>query len=283
MKIIKEIKDLRDEIKKIRLKNKSVGFVPTMGALHAGHLSLIRQAGRENGCVVVSIFVNPLQFGPKEDLKRYPRDLKKDASLCRKASVDIVFYPDAKKLYPPDYKTYVSVRGLSSRLCGKARPGHFEGVATVVAKLFNIVNPDTAYFGQKDAQQAIIIKKMVSDLNMPVRIKVMPTVREKDGLALSSRNAYLSGKQRQDALILYRCLNKALGLIKSGKGQPYKIVLAMRGLIRQIKTAKIDYIAIVDSHDLRPVEKISNNCLIALAVWIGRTRLIDNIIVRGIL
>lgn len=262
--------------KKAKFKGKNIGLVPTMGALHAGHLSLIRQARKENDFTVVSIFVNPTQFGPKEDFKKYPRKLKLDARLCKKEGVDIIFYPDARPMYPQNYKTYVTVKDFSDVLCGKSRPGHFKGVATVVTKLFNIVQPDVAYFGQKDIQQAIIMKKMVCDLNMPVEIKVMPTVRDKEGLALSSRNTYLNKQEKKDALVLFQALNLAKYLIKHGATDTDRIISRTRHLIEKKKTAKIDYISIVNSDNLKPVKKISKNCLIALAAWIGKTRLVDN-------
>lgn len=280
MEIIRNLKQMYNVSRKHRLEGKTIGFVPTMGALHQGHLSLIRRAGKENDTTVISIFVNPIQFGPKEDFKRYPRNLKQDAKLCQDAGVDIIFYPDARDMYPDGYKTYIYVEELSDVLCGKFRPGHFKGVATVVAKLFNIVNPDAAYFGQKDAQQAIIIKKMVQDLNMPLKIKVAPTLRSKDGLALSSRNIYLNEKERKDALVLYRSLNFAKTLVNKGINDADKIISRMRQLIRRKKTVKIDYVVIVDNHNLRPVKKIIGECLIALAVWVGKTRLVDNIIVK---
>ena len=279
MKIIKSIKKIKVILGKEKLKRKTIGLVPTMGALHKGHLSLIRRARLENGLVVVSIFVNPAQFGPGEDFRKYPRNLKKDARLCRKEGVDIIFYPDVKEMYPANFRTYVEVQGLSDCLYGESRAGHFKGVATVITKLFNIVSPDIAYFGQKDAQQAIIIKKMAEDLNMRVKIKVMPTVREKDGLAISSRNSYLNEKEKKDAVVLSRSLNLAEDLIKRGIKDANKIIRSMRQLIQSKKTAQIDYISIVDSVSLKPIKKITDNCLIALAVWIGKTRLIDNMII----
>jgi pantoate--beta-alanine ligase len=280
MKIIRSLKQLSRISQQAHYHRKRIGFVPTMGALHEGHLSLIRSARRDNDIVVVSIFVNPIQFGPKEDFKKYPRDLKRDEELCSRAGVDIIFYPDLKSMYPENYKTYVNVEELSNVLCGKFRPGHFQGVATVVTKLFNIVQPDMAYFGRKDAQQAIIIKKMSEDLNVPVKIKVMPTIREKDGLAMSSRNAYLNSKERKDALVLYRSLSLAKDLIRKGEKRVQKIISRMREEVKK-KAAKIDYISIVDANSLKALKGISNNCLIALAVWIGKTRLIDNIVIRG--
>lgn len=279
MKVIKNAITLQKICLRLRRQGFKIGFVPTMGALHEGHLSLIRQARKENDYLIVSIFVNPTQFGPKEDFKRYPRPIKKDLALCRKEGVDFVFLPKTEDIYPKGYTTYVTVEGLSSLLCGRFRPGHFRGVATIVTKLFNIVQPTISYFGQKDYQQAIIIKRMVSDLNIPVKIKIMPIIREKDGLALSSRNIYLNAQERKDALILSKALSLAKLLIKSGNRVPTRIIQKMRQLIEEKKTAKIDYIEIVDSQTLKPLKKISGKCLIALAVWIGKTRLIDNAII----
>jgi pantoate--beta-alanine ligase len=279
MKILRKTSQMFAFSRQVKCKGRTLGFVPTMGALHEGHLSLIRRAARENDAVVVSIFVNPIQFGPKEDFKKYPRTFSHDARLCKREGVSAIFYPAIKELYPAGYKTYVTVEDLSIRLCGASRPGHFKGVATVVTKLFNIVNPDTAYFGQKDAQQAVIIKKMVLDLNMPVKIKVMPTLRDKDGLALSSRNVYLNKEEREDALVLSQALNLAKGLIKAGARDSSRIINSLRQLIQRKKSAQIDYISIVDSFNLRPIKRITNGCIIALAVRIGKTRLIDNIII----
>lgn len=281
MKIIAKFLILQKEIKKAKKQGKTIGFVPTMGALHQGHLSLIRKARRENDLVIVSIFVNPTQFGPKEDYAKYPRNLRLDAQLCGKEKTDIIFYPGVKEMYPCGYNTYVTVERLSDTLCGKYRPGHFKGVATVVTKLLNIVNPDAAYFGQKDAQQAVIIKKLVGDLNMPVKIKIMPTLRERDGLALSSRNVYLSPAERKDALVLFQALKLAKDLIKGGQRDAAKVIAKMRNLIEKKKTAKIDYVSIVGLDNLEFLKKITGSCLITEAVWIGRTRLIDNIIIGG--
>lgn len=278
MKIIKSPEILFKNIKRLKLAGKSVGFVPTMGALHEGHLSLIRKARKVNKIVVVSIFVNPSQFAPREDLKKYPRPIKKDLLLARKEKVDYVFYPSAKTMYPDNFLTYVFVSGLSETLCGKSRPGHFRGVATIVLKLFNIIQPDAAYFGQKDAQQAVIIKKMAKDLNIPVKIKVMPTIRDKDGLALSSRNIYLNKEERLSALVLSRSLNLAKLLIKGGASDAAKIISRMKQLISQKKNASIDYVSIVDPESLQPLKKISGDYLIVLAIRIGKTRLIDNIL-----
>jgi len=260
-----------------KLKGKTIGFVPTMGALHQGHISLIRRARQENDFVAVSIFVNPAQFSAQEDLKKYPRDLKKDAKICMIEKVDVLFFPQAKAMYPAGYKTYVSVEDLSDCLCGRFRPGHFRGVTTVVAKLFHIVMPDIAYFGQKDAQQAVIIKKMAGDLNLPLKIKVLPTVREEGGLAMSSRNAYLNPGQKKDALVLKQALNLARNLVRGGEKNAVIIIRRMRQLIAKKKNIKIQYIDIVNSEDLKPQARVGNKTLIALAAYAGKTRLIDNI------
>lgn len=280
MKVIKRIKDLRKEIAGLKSGSRSVGLVPTMGALHAGHASLIRRSHKENDCTVASIFVNPAQFGPKEDFKQYPRDLKGDIRLCKEEGADIVFCPQVKEIYPSGYRTYAEVSGLSNTLCGKSRPRHFRGVATIVAKLFNMTGADRAYFGQKDAQQAVIIRKLADDLNIPVEVKVMPIVRHKDGLAMSSRNIYLNKKEREEAVVLYQSLIAAKNLIKSGVRDSGKIIRTIKGMIKNKKSAKIDYVAIVDLDNLRPLKKISGRCLIALAVRVGKTRLIDNLIVK---
>ncbi len=280
MIIKRRIKQMNLFSQKLRRAGETIGFIPTMGTLHAGHLSLIRKAAQENDFVVVSIFVNPAQFGPREDFKKYPRDLKHDAYLCRREGVDAIFYPQAKEIYPHNYKTYITVKELSAVLCGKSRPGHFQGVATIVTKLFNIVQPDIAYFGQKDAQQAIVIKRMAADLNIPVKIKVMPTLREKDGLAMSSRNAYLNKAERIDALVLSCSLNLAKDLIRGGVRDSSRIIKAMRNLIQKKRSAKIDYISIVDPENLQPMRRILDHCLVALAVWIGKTRLIDNAVIK---
>jgi pantoate--beta-alanine ligase len=278
---LRDIKKMQGLASGLRKKAKRIGFVPTMGALHEGHLSLMRKARQENDCVVVSIFVNPTQFGPKEDFKKYPRNLKRDTLLSKEQGADIIFYPDARSMYPADYKTYVNVDGLSNALCGKFRPGHFRGVATVVTKLFNIVQPVRAYFGQKDAQQATIIKRMVRDLNIPVEIRILPTVREDDGLAMSSRNSYLSPVERNQARVLSGALNLAKDLIKKGNQDSLSIIRRMRQLIKQNKRAKIQYICVVRPETLEPVKKIKDKVLIALAVYIGKTKLIDNIVVNA--
>lgn len=277
MKTIRSIIGVRKATQRFRRSNKKIGFVPTMGALHEGHLSLIRAARRENDAVVVSIFVNPTQFGPQEDFRRYPRTFLKDAALCRREGVDILFYPAVQLMYPSGFSTSVSVRGLSSRLCGEFRPGHFDGVATVVAKLFNIVCPDVAYFGQKDFQQALIIRRLVADLNFPLKIKVMPTVREKDGLALSSRNAYLNSRERRQARVLFDALVLAKKLIRSGERNPRRVRERMMRLIRSASGVRVEYCVVVDDKGLDPLRHIRKAALIALAVRIGKTRLIDNV------
>ncbi|MCU0652582.1 MAG: pantoate--beta-alanine ligase [Candidatus Omnitrophica bacterium] len=279
MIVIRKLKQIYSSCQKYKNAGKRIGFVATMGTLHPGHLSLIKKARKENDIVIVSIFVNPSQFAPSEDFKKYPRNLKKDIVLCKKEGADIIFAPEAKEMYPAGYRTFVDVSELSQCLCGKSRPMHFRGVATVVLKLFNLVQPDTAYFGQKDAQQAVIIKKMVADLNVPVLIKVMPIVREGDGLAMSSRNRYLSPEERDEAVVLSRALKEAKMMIKQGERNTDIIIQRMRGIIMRKKIAKIDYISIVYLDGLNMVSAISDKCLIALAVHIGKTRLIDNAII----
>ena len=280
MRIVKDINNMQRICLSLRQQGKSIGFVPTMGALHAGHLSLIKKARLDNDVAVVSIFVNPKQFGPKEDFKLYPRNLSNDALLCKKQGVDIIFSPNADNVYSQGYKTHVFVERLSHLLCGEYRTGHFQGVTTIVNKLFNIVGPDIAYFGQKDAQQAIIIKQMVRDLNLPVKIKVMPIIREPDGLAMSSRNKYLSDRERIDAAVLHQALLAASNAIKHGLDSPVKVVSLIRRMIGKIKSARIQYVRIVDINNLMPVERIKDRVLIAVAVSFGKTRLIDNIIVK---
>ena len=282
MIVARSILKVRKIIKKVKEKKKIVGFVPTMGALHLGHLSLIRKAKKECDFVVVSIFVNPIQFGPQEDYKRYPRPFKKDKKILEEEKVDLLFYPTVKVMYPENFSTYVEEVSLSKYLCGKFRPGHFRGVTTVVAKLFNIVNPDISYFGQKDFQQAQIIKRMVRDLNFPVKIKVLPIVREKDGLAMSSRNSYLTSSERKKAAFLYQSLKKAKVLIKQ-KENPQKVREAVIRFIKEkIPESRIDYVEVADPSTLESLKTIRKNqkVLVALAVHIGKARLIDNILVK---
>lgn len=280
MHIIKNPHQLTQILLKFKLREKTIGLVPTMGALHAGHLSLIRQARKENDIVVVSIFVNPTQFVPREDFTKYPRPLRHDLVLCRNAGVDFVFHPSAHDMYPSGSRTFVNVEGLSGVLCGASRPGHFRGVATVVAKLFNIVRPDAIYFGQKDAQQAVIMRQMARDLNFPARIKVMPIVRECDGLAMSSRNSYLNPQERADAVVLYESLRCAEELMRRGERSAASVIARIKKSIRVKKSAWIEYAAIVSADTLEPMKVLRGRCLIALAVWIGKTRLIDNIVVN---
>ncbi len=280
MKIVRTIEKIRKIAAKAKSTGKKIGFVPTMGALHEGHFSLIKAAKKQTSFVVVSIFVNPTQFGPGEDLAKYPRPFKKDAIACKKLGVDIIFAPTVKQMYPEKNITWVNVEKLSGPLCGKSRPGHFRGVATVCSKLFNIVGPDIAFFGQKDAQQAIIIQRMAADLNMPLKIVVCPTVREKDGLAMSSRNAYLKPKERKDAVLLYAALEESQVFIKAGERKSKMLISEMKKILKISRQIKIDYIKIVDAKTLQEVERVKGKVLIALAVKIGQTRLIDNIVVE---
>lgn len=266
-------------VKMMKKEGKSIGFVPTMGYLHEGHMSLVKTAKKHTDVVVMSIFVNPKQFGPKEDFEKYPRDLKRDEELARGAGVDVIFYPSVEDMYPQGYATYVSVERLTDALCGESRPGHFKGVATILTKLFNIVKPDVAYFGQKDIQQALMIKKMTQDLNMGIEIKITPIVREKDGLAMSSRNMYLSETERKDASILCQSLKQAESLIKQGERDAKKIIKIIEDMIRQRPAAKIDYVRVVETKELKDIKAISGEVIIALAAFFGQTRLIDNTIV----
>lgn len=281
MIVIKTPKQMQAYSLAARAKKKRIGFVPTMGALHEGHVKLIETARKENDYVIVSIFVNPIQFGPKEDFSKYPRTLKKDLLACKNAGTDVVFVPSAEAMYPSDFCTSVVVEKLGTVLCGASRPGHFHGVATVVTKLLNITLPDRAYFGQKDAQQVVIIKRLIEDLNMPVFARIVPTVRYADGLAMSSRNAYLSVTQRKDALILSRALILAKNLIHRGERNAAFIKNGMKKLIMQVPSARIDYSEIVNVTTLVPVQKISGKILIVLAVYIGSTRLIDNMVIES--
>jgi len=278
MRLIKSPSLINKELSKYRIKGQPIGFVPTMGSLHEGHLTLIRRALKENRVVVVSVFVNPKQFAPGEDFRKYPRTVKRDLKLCRGEGVDFVFLPKDDDIYPGGFSTYVNVEGLDGFLCAKSRPGHFRGVTTIVAMLLNIIAPDVLYLGQKDAQQAVILKRMIEDLHIPVKVKVMPVVRSKDGLALSSRNAYLSERERKDALVLSQALKLAEFLIENGASDAKRIILKMRQLIEKKRSAKIDYIEIADPSTLKPLKKVAGSFLIALAVWIGKTRLIDNLL-----
>jgi pantoate--beta-alanine ligase len=281
MEVVAKISEVKSAIKKQKSFGKSIGFVPTMGFFHEGHLGLVRESLRKTDYTVVSIFVNPTQFGPEEDLEEYPRDLRRDSVLLQELGVDLVFIPDNQEIYPKGFKTYVEVTNLQDKLEGQSRPGHFRGVCTVILKFFEMLNPDIAYFGQKDAQQAVIIKKMVFDLNLDVEIQVLPTAREKNGLALSSRNVYLTKSQRKAALCLVKSLREASRLFETGERNSHVIKTAMKRLIAAEDLAYLDYIAIVDLDNLEPLDKIKKEALIAVAVYFGKVRLIDNIIVQS--
>ena len=275
MKIVSTIEEVRAQVKEWKKEGQSIGFVPTMGYLHEGHMSLIDAAG-ENDKVVVSIFVNPMQFGPTEDLASYPRDLEHDAKLCEEHGVDLIFHPTPEEMYGDQFYSYVDMDVLTKELCGLSRPVHFRGVCTVVTKLFNIVTPDRAYFGQKDAQQLAIIKRMVKDLNMPLTITGCPIIREADGLAKSSRNTYLSIEERKAALVLSRSIFLGKEMVEKGERDCKRILAAMTAEIEKEPLAKIDYVKIVDLDTMQQVEKIDRGILAAIAVYIGKTRLIDN-------
>ncbi|NIP28776.1 MAG: pantoate--beta-alanine ligase [Phycisphaerae bacterium] len=279
MEITKTIGSVRMLVKAARSEGRKVGFVPTMGALHVGHISLIEAAVTECDCVVVSIFVNPTQFGPGEDFEKYPRPLEADLDICRKCGVDAVFVPTPEQMYPTENITWVNVEKLTETLCGASRPGHFRGVATVCAKLFNIVGADVAYFGQKDAQQAVVIKRMVADLNIPVDIVVCPTVREESGLAVSSRNKYLTEEQKKDATLIYKSLQNCREMIEAGTTDIGTITTDMRKILSQAPSIQIEYVSIVDAESLQKLDKIIGKVLAAVAVRIGPARLIDNIVV----
>lgn len=280
MKTVQSIDAVRKQVKKWRKKGLSVGMVPTMGFLHEGHESLIKKAAKENDKVIVSIFVNPTQFGPTEDFTTYPRDLKKDEKLCEEAGADLIFNPEASEIYFQDSSTNVNVLGLSEGLCGGKRPVHFGGVCLVVSKLFNIATPDKAYFGEKDAQQLAIIKRMVRDLNFNIEIIGCPIIRESDGLAKSSRNTYLSSDERKAALVLNRSLKLAKKAIAGGEKSSEKIFKIIKDKIETENLSRIDYIEIVNSETLKPVDSLISSSLIAIAVYIGKTRLIDNFTVE---
>jgi pantoate--beta-alanine ligase len=280
VKILKKITDMQAVSAEARKQGKTIALVPTMGALHEGQLKLVDTAKNESDIVVISIFVNPLQFGRGEDYEGYPRDLGHDAKLVANRGADIVFAPDSREMYTPNHSTSVNMSGVTNSLCGRSRPGHFQGVCTVVCKLFNIVNPDLAVFGEKDAQQVIVIKTMVRDLNMNVRILTIPTVRENDGLAMSSRNVYLSSQERNDATVLYRSLLTAQDMVRNGEQSVPKIREVMKTLISRKPNARIDYIEVVRKTNLEPLKIIDGEILIAVAVSFGKTRLIDNITLK---
>ncbi|MCI8409744.1 MAG: pantoate--beta-alanine ligase [Lachnospiraceae bacterium] len=276
MTIATKVNEIREQVKKWKKEGFTIGFVPTMGYLHEGHQSLISKAVEENDKVVVSIFVNPMQFGPKEDLASYPRDLEKDSILCETTGADLIFHPEPEEMYTDGFCSYVDMSVLTEELCGLSRPVHFRGVCTVVSKLFHIVTPDRAYFGQKDAQQLAIIKRMVLDLNMDIEIVGCPIVREEDGLAKSSRNTYLNPEERQAALILSKSIKLGQTLVEGSETNCAKIITAMKDLIESEPLAKIDYIKIVDALTMQQIDTIDRPILCAMAVYIGKTRLIDN-------
>ena len=280
MKVITSVAGMKSLARQWKKEGKSIGFVPTMGYLHEGHLSLVRESKKRADVTVVSIFVNPAQFGPNEDFKKYPRDLEKDSAYLEQAGVDCLFYPDAAEIYPPGYRTYVEVHGLQDRLCGKSRPGHFRGVVTIILKLFDIVGPDRAFFGAKDAQQILIIEKMAADLDLGTEVVTCPLVRDPDGLALSSRNAYLSSEERKAALVMSRSLRWAERAISAGECDVVRVIAGIRSLIEAEPLARVDYVEAVDPLDLDSVAEIRGDVLIALAVFVGSIRLIDNSRVR---
>ncbi|NLG02926.1 MAG: pantoate--beta-alanine ligase [Clostridia bacterium] len=279
MKVVYTIEELRKQIKEWKKEGQQIGFVPTMGFLHEGHTSLMKCA-RENDKVVVSIFVNPIQFCEGEDLLQYPRDLEHDLALCEKEQVDLVFAPSDEEMYQLNFCTYVDMTQLTNELCGLSRPGHFRGVCTVVSKLFHLVTPDKAYFGEKDAQQLAVIRRMVNDLNMDLTVVGCPIIREQDGLAKSSRNVYLNTKEREAALVLNRSLNQAVRQISDGCHSSKEIIEVICNEIKKEKLAKIDYVKVVDADLIRPIDQINGHVLIAIAVLIGKTRLIDNRIIQ---
>ena len=279
MRLVRTICELRKVLSEVRSEGKSIGFFPTMGALHEGHLSLMRAARKETDFLVISIFVNPSQFDPSEDFAEYPRDLEGDLEEAEEVGVDLVFAPSTDEMYPAGFATFVVQERLTDRMCGLSRPGFFRGVTTVVAKLFNSVGPCVAYFGQKDYQQSVVVRQMVRDLNMEVEIRVLPTVREADGLAMSSRNKYLKPTERQQALCLYKALNEAKALVAAGESKSEKIIEKMKEIVARAPSAKIDYIVVADPENLEDIETFKGRALAALAVWIGKTRLIDNMLI----
>lgn len=282
LKIVHTIREVREYVSQWKNEGLSVGFVPTMGYLHEGHQSLIKKSVEENDRTVVSIFVNPMQFAPTEDLESYPRDLNADAQVCEKTGADLIFNPEPEEMYKDGFCSFVDMIGPTAELCGKSRPIHFRGVCTVVSKLFNIVMPDKAYFGQKDAQQLAVIKRMVTDLNIPVEIIGCPIIREADGLAKSSRNTYLNEEERKAALILSKTVFMGQELIKGGLRNSKELIALMKKNIESEPLAKIDYVEVVDFDNISIKDTISDNTLIAMAVYIGKTRLIDNFIVERV-
>jgi pantoate--beta-alanine ligase len=280
MKILKTVAEMRAASRGARVGSKRLGLVPTMGALHEGHLSLVRAAKTASDAVAVSIFVNPTQFGPNEDFSKYPRTFERDCALLEKEEVDFVFAPSVEEMYPKGAVTYVTVEGLSEKLCGRSRPGHFRGVTTVVSKLFHIAEPDLAFLGQKDAAQVAIIRRMVRDLNMPVEIVVCPIVREPDGLAMSSRNAYLDAQQRKSALVLHQSLVRIEELFRKGERHSTKLIGAGKEVFEQEPSVRLDYLEVVDPDNLDFMPVIAGNALVAVAAFVGTTRLIDNVVLK---
>jgi pantoate--beta-alanine ligase len=281
VKILHTIAEMRAACAEARREGKCLGFAPTMGALHEGHLSLVRAARAQCDAVAVSIFVNPIQFGPSEDFSKYPRSFERDREMLEAEGVDLLFAPSVEEMYPKGAVTFVTVEGLSEKLCGRSRPGHFRGVITVVSKLFNIVQPDVAFFGQKDAAQAVIVKKMVRDLGLPLEIVVCPIVREADGLAMSSRNAYLDAAQRRSATVLHRALMQVQSLAEKGERRAATLIDAAQRVFREEPAVRVDYVEIVDNGTLDPVAEVSRGALVAVAALVGATRLIDNILLAG--
>jgi pantoate--beta-alanine ligase len=279
MRVVRSVAEMKAVSRELRERGKRIGLVPTMGYLHEGHLSLVRECRAKSDVAVVSIFVNPAQFGPKEDLGSYPRDLERDSGMLEREGVDYIFHPEPSDMYPEGYRTYVTMEDLEDRLCGRSRPGHFRGVCTVVLKLFNIVRPDAAFFGWKDAQQVIILRRMAADLDLDVRVEALPLVRAADGLALSSRNSYLSAEERKAALVLSRSLAEARRRIGEGERDAGVISRSIAEAVAAEPLARLDYIEIADPGTLRPLERIDRDALVAMAVFIGRTRLIDNFLI----
>jgi pantoate--beta-alanine ligase len=282
MKVVSSADQVHAAVRMAKTQHQRVGFVPTMGALHDGHLSLVRAARQQCQFVVVSVFVNPTQFGPNEDFKSYPRDLNRDRQMLEAENISLLFAPEVEEMYPAGANTVVTVEGLSDRLCGRSRPGHFRGVTTVVSKLFNIVEPDAAFFGQKDAAQAAIVRKMVRDLKFDVQIVVCPIVREADGLAMSSRNAYLNPSERKQALVLFRALSRVQTLADQGEADAANLIAAAKSVVAEEPAVRLDYVEAVNSGSLEPVNDISQGALVAVAAFVGKTRLIDNIVLTGV-
>src|SRR4030042_633898 len=280
MEVIRAIKEMKEFSSRARRAGKTIAFVPTMGFFHDGHLSLMRGGRKQGDLLVVSLFVNPTQFGPNEDFKNYPRDFKRDGKMAEEVGVDVLFVPEAMEMSPPDHQTVVRVEKVTQNLCGKSRPTHFQGVTTVVMMLFEIVTPHVAIFGEKDYQQLVTVQQMARDLHMNVKVVGMPTVREADGLAMSSRNTYLLPEERKAALSLYRSLQKAKELLQKGERKANRILQEMKGILQSEPLVKIDYVQVCDAHTLQDVDRIEGDVVVALAAYLGKKRLIDNIVYR---